>query len=138
MKVFECKMCGNCCNGERILSLSKEEIKRISIFLKVTEAELKTKYCIKIKNNFEIRSKNNHCIFLEKKNGYKICNIHPVKPDICKLWPFLPAIISDENEWKIAMDFCPGINPHCSFEEFVKEAKKSGLLYNIKSFKSNC
>jgi len=123
MKAFECKMCGECCYGEGI-SLNGNEISRISQFLGITENDFKRAYCIKRKGRYELKTSDSHyCIFLKKQEKHKICKIHPVKPDICKLWPFFPAIISDEEEWKMVKDFCPGINPDCSFEDFIKQAR---------------
>jgi len=122
MKAFECRMCGECCWGEGI-SLSKEEIRRISEFLKIGEEEFKRRYCKKKKQRYELLTRSSgYCIFLKEDGERKICMIHPVKPDLCKKWPFFKSIISDEDEWKMAKDACPGINPDAKFEEFVKQA----------------
>jgi hypothetical protein len=31
--------------------------------------------------------------------------------------------LKDAYNWEMAKDACPGINPDCSFEDFVKESK---------------
>lgn len=122
MKAFECKMCGECCWG-RGISLNKEEIKRISEFLGIGVEQFKSKYCVKKGASYELRVKESgYCIFLEENKGKKLCKIHPVKPDLCKRWPFFHCIISDKDEWKLAMEACPGINPKSSFKDFVKQA----------------
>ena len=61
------------------------------------------------------------CVFFDQE---KACLIHTVKPDICSLWPFYPANVKDEETWELAKDACPGINPECSFEEFVRQSKE--------------
>ncbi len=113
-------MCGKCCYGKGI-KLKDEEIKRIADFLKMTEDEFKKKYCEEKRGRYELKTDNsNFCIFLENNR----CKIHPVKPYVCKLWPFFPALLSDKEEWEMAKSACPGINRECSFEQFVEEGKR--------------
>ena len=123
MKAFECKMCGECCQGQGI-TLKDEEIKRIARFLDMKEDEFKERYCNRKRGRYELKTADsNYCIFLKKKGKNKVCGIHPVKPELCKRWPFFNAIISDEDEWKMVKDFCPGMNPESSFKDFVEQAK---------------
>jgi len=122
VKAFECKMCGECCWG-RGISVSEKEIKRIADFLGIKEEDFKRQYCVLNRDRYELKTKESgYCVFLKKSEKGKICAIHPVKPDICKKWPFFKSIVSDRHEWRIAMDACPGINRNCSFEDFVKQA----------------
>ena len=67
-------------------------------------------------------TENGVCVFLLDGNR---CRVHPVKPFICRQWPFLPALLVDPEELEQAKGACPGINPACSPEDFVEEA--SGL-----------
>lgn len=121
-KAFECKMCGQCCYGEGGIFVQKEEIKRISEFLGVSEQVFIEKYCEKRLGRYCITTgANGYCIFFEDAKG---CLIHPVKPQRCEDWPFYPANLSDPENWDLAKEACPGINPECSFEEFVRQAKK--------------
>jgi hypothetical protein len=32
--------------------------------------------------------------------------------------------LKDADNWEMAKDACPGINPDCSFEDFVKESQE--------------
>lgn len=131
MKAFECKMCGECCWG-RGVSVSEGEIKKIAEFLGVEKEAFKQQYCIPTKSGYELKTKESgYCVFLKEDKRGRICAIHPVKPSVCKRWPFFKSIVSDEQEWRIAMNACPGINPDCSFEEFVRQAKdEHPELYN--------
>jgi hypothetical protein len=52
--------------------------------------------------------------------------VHPVKPAICRRWPFLPALLSHPDELEHAKTACPGINPECSHQEFVAAALRQG------------
>lgn len=103
--MFECKRCGLCCQGESTISLSKEDISRIAKFLNISEDEFLEKYIVK-KGIFriEMKTKNGSCIFFDEKE--RLCKIHPVKPEKCKEWPFVPAIFKDEETFKIIQDSC--------------------------------
>jgi Fe-S-cluster containining protein len=123
MKAFECKMCGECCYGEGGININEEEIKRISGFLGLTAEALLDRYCYYRNNKVSIKSgPDGFCIFFDKNTN---CRIHTVKPEICSLWPFFPALRKYRSAWKLAQEACPGINSECSHEEFVKQANKS-------------
>jgi hypothetical protein len=32
--------------------------------------------------------------------------------------------LKDAYNWEMAKDACPGINPNCSFEEFVRQSRE--------------
>ena len=122
MKAFECKMCGECCYGKGGIKVSDKEIARISDFLGIDPDKFQSKYCELINRQLMlVTGEDGFCIFFDRK---KQCLIHKVKPDICYLWPFYEANISDEYNWSLAKEACPGINPDATFEEFVKQGRK--------------
>jgi hypothetical protein len=121
MKAFECKLCGTCCYGKGGIFLEKGEAKRIAEFLGLTPDAFISRYCEKRRGRISIKSGlDDYCIFYDPK---KSCLIHPVKPKTCARWPFYRALVSDPDNWEMAKDACPGINPDCSHEDFVKESK---------------
>ena len=121
MKAFKCRMCGECCYGEGGVFVVQDEIERISSYLNITSGAFLSQYCEKKHGRFYLKlGPDNFCIFFRKE---KSCLIHPVKPARCSLWPFYPAIINDKENWEMAQDACPGINPHSTFEEFVRQSK---------------
>ena len=121
MKAFQCQICGECCHGEGGIFVNKDEIKKITNFLEMTEESFLAEFCLKKGGRFSIKAgPNKFCIFYDHE---KRCLIHPVKPLPCSLWPFYPAILKDVDNWEMAKDACPGINPECSFEEFVRQSK---------------
>ena len=123
MKAFECKTCGTCCYGKGGITVNEKETENIADFLNIQPDVFVEKYCETRNNKLYIRTgKDNYCIFFHKE---KMCLIHPVKPDICALWPFFPANVEDKHAWDLAKEACPGINPDCTFEEFVKQSKRS-------------
>ena len=48
-----------------------------------------------------------YCIFWDK-----LCTIHPVKPLMCRQWPFLKSVLVDSKNWQIMAGACPGIHPN--------------------------
>ncbi|MBN2123034.1 MAG: YkgJ family cysteine cluster protein [Deltaproteobacteria bacterium] len=120
MKAFVCKMCGTCCYGEGGIRLEDREIKAISRFLEITAEEFAARYCETRNSRLYIKTgKDNYCIFYDHA---KQCLIHPVHPLPCKQWPFYAALLRDRETWRQAQEACPGINPDCPHEEFVRQA----------------
>jgi Fe-S-cluster containining protein len=37
------------------------------------------------------------------------CAIHPVKPRLCRRWPFIESVVTDPLNWTIMAGFCPGM-----------------------------
>jgi len=63
------------------------------------------------------------CVSLD---GGRPLPVHPVKPFICRQWPFLPAILRDPDELEHAKTACPGLDPDCRHEDFVEAALGQG------------
>lgn len=59
------------------------------------------------------------CVFLIPGG---LCRVHPVKPFICRQWPFLPAMLVDPDELENAKTACPGLNPACTHRDFKEAA----------------
>ena len=121
MKAFDCKQCGDCCYGEGGIYLEVDDIKKASRFLGMTREAFLFRYCEKRNGRIYIRTgEDGYCIMYDRE---KSCLIHPVKPKPCSLWPYFPAIVNDRENWEMAKEACPGINPHCKFIDFVKQSK---------------
>lgn len=122
MKAFECRMCGDCCYGEGGIYIDKKESERIAHFLGLTPEAFLCRFCYQKHGRFYVRTgPDNFCIFYDKEKG---CQVHHLKPKRCSLWPFYPAIVTDKDNWELAKEACPGINPESSFEEFVRQSRK--------------
>ena len=130
MTTFDCKMCGDCCYGEGGIFLEDGEDERISRFLRVSLPEFLARFCERRNGRTYLTTgEDRFCIFYEKGKG---CTIHPVKPARCSLWPYYPANVADRETWEMAKLACRGINPDCSFEEFVKESKAAAERPQVK------
>ena len=117
MKAFECKMCGDCCFGEGGISISPDEIEKIAGFLGESRRSFVSRVCqFKNARVYIKTGQDGYCLFHNKERG---CLIHPVKPDICSLWPFYPALLRDKDNWEMAQDGCPGINREATFKDFL-------------------
>lgn len=100
--------------------MNKAERKNIAAFLGISVESFEETRCETINHKTYVRSgPDAYCVFFHKE---RLCLIHPVKPNPCRLWPFYPALLKHEGSWKEAMGACPGINPEASHEDFVKES----------------
>jgi Fe-S-cluster containining protein len=52
------------------------------------------------------KPKGAQCHFLQAGG----CQIHPVKPVQCRLFPFWPELVENRVNWQNAAQSCPGIN----------------------------
>ena len=124
MKVFDCKMCGECCYGDGGIFMEEDEQKRIAKYMGLGFEEFLAQYTVKRHGRIYAGvGPDNFCIFFRKEKG---CTIHTVKPGRCELWPYFPANVADPETWDLAKVACRGINRECSFEDFVKSSPKGG------------
>ena len=104
-EIFRCRMCGDCCRGYGGTALAKEDIDAISRYIGADRRRFLQEYCIVSGPRILLtQSSDGRCIFWDK-----LCTIHPVKPSMCKAWPYLPAVLTDPSNWKAMGSVCPGI-----------------------------
>ena len=119
MKPFECTMCGECCKGKGGVYVTEQELLDIARFLGLEKEECESKYCVLKNGRIYIRTREDgYCIAWD--NG---CTIHPVKPEPCRQWPFFDAMFQDRANWEVAKRNCPGVNPSCTYEEFLEQGR---------------
>ena len=103
--LFECHMCGDCCRGYGGTYVSLSDIRAIAAYLKIDPADFKERYCRRSGSRYVIaQADNGYCIFWDQ-----LCRIHPVKPRMCRNWPFIDAVLKDVANWRIMGASCPGI-----------------------------
>ena len=124
-ELFECKKCGDCCKGYGGTYLTEQDIKAIAEYIGENRETLVSKYC---------RFSGDTPVIAQKKDGYcvfwdKLCTIHPVKPRMCKQWPFIESVLVDVKNWQIMAGMCPGIRTGANAEK-IKECIKSAILTN--------
>ncbi len=122
--VFDCKQCGDCCSGRGGIHVRPHEVEAMAALLSMTVDDFTAAYVERSVTGPRLTvAENGFCVFLLEGN---FCRVHPVKPFICRQWPFLPALLVNADELEHAKGACPGINPDCTHEEFVAEALSQG------------
>ena len=118
--IFKCRQCGDCCKGYGGTFVTDKEIDSIALYINVDPESFIEKYCqMSGKRPVLSQVDGGYCIFWDKK-----CKIHPVKPYMCKAWPFLKSVLVDINNWEIMGTLCPGIRtdiPDNVVEKCVQE-----------------
>ena len=121
--VFHCRQCGDCCAGRGGIHVRPQEVEAMAAHLSMSVEEFRRNFVEASATGPRLTVANGVCIFLLEGNN---CRVHPVKPFICRQWPFLPALLVEADELEHAKGACPGINPSCSHEEFVAAALSRG------------
>ena len=121
--VFTCRMCGQCCQGQGGIVLTARDIHRLASGLGLNSESLLLKYVVfENKKPVIISRTDGTCVFFHPQKG---CTVHAHKPDVCRAWPFFRGNLEDETSWRMAQEYCPGINPDLPHQEFVRQ----GLIY---------
>ncbi len=119
--IFTCRQCGECCRGFGGTYVTDSDIARISAYIRFNTDRFASKYCEKSGSKYVLAcGKDGCCIFFDKE---KQCTIHPVKPYMCKAWPFIVTLIRNPENWNIMADSCPGIKKNIS-EKVIKKIVK--------------
>jgi len=105
--------------------------KRLSRFLGITTDELIARHAYGQNGDYYVKvNGEGKCVFFGEA-----CEVHPAKPSICRAWPFFKGNLEDETSWRMAQDYCPGINPDVPHEEFVRQGisylRENGLLKEV-------
>ncbi len=103
--LFSCKKCGDCCKGFGGTYVTQKDIHAIAAYIHVDAEQFTTKYCQVSGSRLVLAvGDNGYCVFWDG-----ICTIHPVKPKMCKAWPFIESVLIDVENWQIMAGFCPGM-----------------------------
>ena len=120
-ELFECRMCGDCCKGFGGTYLSGEDIEAISRYIGYEPDKFVTRYCSFSGTKPVLAQRSDgHCIFWDN-----LCTIHPVKPRMCRKWPFIESILVDAKNWLIMAGSCPGIHTDVPADTVQKYVKKT-------------
>lgn len=102
--IFECTMCGKCCQGYGGTYVTETDIQAIAEFIGKSPETVREEYC-QLSGGKPVlaQGEDGKCVFFTDK-----CSIHPVKPKMCRKWPFLEAVLRDEKNWERMASCCPG------------------------------
>jgi len=120
--IFECRNCGECCKGYGGTYLSEADIVRIADYIGMTPETFASTHC---------RISGNRPLLAQKADGYcvfwdQICTIHPVKPRMCRQWPYIKNVLREVENWKIMGAMCPGIQSDAP-ERIVRQRVREAL-----------
>ncbi len=123
--IFDCQLCGQCCKGFGGTYVTRADIKNITEFIKADPDTFVATYCdMSGKRPVLTLNDRGTCVFFDPK---KQCTIHPVKPYMCKAWPFIKTIIKNPENWDIMANSCPGMKkqvPHKDLQRIVALEKE--------------
>ncbi|MBF0452812.1 MAG: YkgJ family cysteine cluster protein [Candidatus Magnetomorum sp.] len=121
MVLFHCQQCGDCCKGYGGTYVTDADIQKISHYKHVPLEQFIEKYCVKSGTKYVLaQAENGYCIFFDNK----LCTIHPVKPRMCRSWPYIESVLVDPGNWAIMGSCCPGINTHAPLERVTQTIKQ--------------
>ncbi|TVM33332.1 YkgJ family cysteine cluster protein [Oceanidesulfovibrio marinus] len=123
LEVFACAMCGQCCEGEGGIVLSRKDAARLAEHFGMAVEAFLAQYAMVQGGKHHLASNGQGaCVFYEKDRG---CAVHPARPDVCRAWPFFRGNLVDAGSLAMAKEDCKGIRRDVTFAEF----RSSGVAY---------
>ncbi len=116
--IFQCRQCGECCTGFGGTYVTDHDIENIADYINVETEKFISKFCDMSGTRYVLsQGENGKCIFFDME---KQCTIHPVKPYMCRAWPFIQAIVKHPENWNAMAGSCPGIKKNVPEETLKK------------------
>lgn len=118
--LFKCHKCGDCCKGYGGTFVSPADIEKIASYIDAPESSFVETYC-KFSGGKPVlaQKKDGFCVFWDE-----LCTIHPVKPKMCREWPYIESVIHEPKNWEIMSGACPGIRASFPLDIVVKCIKQ--------------
>ncbi len=114
--LFTCQFCGQCCKGYGGTYVSEYEIDAICRYLGLDRQRFIQRYCqISGDRPLIAQAQNGYCVFWNQ-----LCTIHPVKPQMCRKWPFIESVLVDALNWQSMAASCPGMRTDFSDDQIQK------------------
>lgn len=120
---FVCRQCGECCRGVGGILVTSAEMEALAAYLGLEPAAVIRDYLVDTPLGWQVASPGGVCIFLAEDG---LCRVHPVKPRICRQWPYLPALLAHAEEFEAAQEACPGLAAVGSHADFRRQARDCG------------
>lgn len=99
--------------------LRDSDISRLAEHCELDAEDFLLRYALFRNGKWSVKSEGGACVFFAPPG----CGVHPARPDICRAWPFFRGNLVDATSLEMAREYCPGINPDRSFEEFAMAGK---------------
>ena len=125
--IFKCRQCGDCCKGYGGTSVTEKDIETIAGHTNTDPGSFVDNYCrISGKKPVLAQKEDFYCIFWDG-----LCTIHPVKPRMCREWPFIKSVLVDIDNWYIMAGLCPGMRTDIP-DSIIKECVRKELTKNVR------
>lgn len=126
--VFNCQQCGWCCRGEGGIALDDRRIELLAAFLNLPVERMLDRFCHRRNGRWYVAiGRDGYCLFYDP--AIPGCGVHPVKPEICDLWPYFPGNVENREGFEVAKNNCPGIGREVTHEAFVAHARRQGPAF---------
>jgi len=120
MKIFDCQQCGECCKGYGGTYVTETDIQNISNYIHSPINNFIEKYCTLSGKKYVLsQAESGYCIFFKNK----LCLIHPVKPRMCRSWPYIETVVKAPENWAAMGSCCPGIDSNADPEIIIQTVK---------------
>lgn len=104
-EIFKCTKCGECCKGYGGTYVSTADIQAIAAYIHLAPEQVLERYCCMSGTKTVLaQGDSGYCIFWDD-----LCTIHPVKPRMCRQWPYIESVLMDSANWRIMAGSCPGM-----------------------------
>lgn len=125
--IFKCRRCGDCCIGYGGTFVTDAQIESIANFVNMEPAQFVAEKC-RMSGGKPVlaQAESGYCIFWDDQ-----CSIYPVRPSMCREWPFIENVLRDVSNWSAMAGSCPGIRIDIDDEviqDCVREERSASLL----------
>jgi Fe-S-cluster containining protein len=103
--LFQCTQCGECCKGFGGTYITEADLQAIADFVGRSVEAVRRDCCA---------ASGSRLVLAQRRDGYCVfwdgnCTIHPVKPRMCRQWPFIFSLTVDIGNWFVMAGSCPGM-----------------------------
>lgn len=118
--IFICQQCGQCCNGYGGTYITAHDETAIAAYVGIPRERF-LKECCRDSGSRRVLAQgpDAFCIFYQDRR----CTIHPVKPKMCREWPFIEAVLKDVSNWHKMASVCPGMRTDASDETILSRVR---------------
>ena len=129
--IFTCQLCGQCCKGFGGTYVTGRDIADICTYIKADPDTFVTSYCSMAGSRPVLTQRaDGYCIFFDPEEQ---CTIHPVKPRMCREWPFLETLVTNPENWDAMASACPGMKTPVLFSELIHVVSQERKKQTIQS-----
>lgn len=119
--LFACTLCGECCKGYGGTYVTEADIHAIARYLGIVDQQVIDTYTtLSGGRRLITQAANGYCVFWDT-----VCSIHPVKPKMCRQWPYISSVLIDVSNWRAMAASCPGIKTDASDQCIIACVKKA-------------